>query len=56
MNKITRMLRIIFKEFGWLKTWDVFVVPFLAKEKERVLMLYDEVYELMKEKKDVINK
>jgi len=49
MNKITRLLRIICREFNWLGYWRVVVAPFLERNRGKILALYDEIDALMKE-------
>lgn len=49
LNKITRVLRLICKEFKWMPFWKPFIAPFITNNRDRILALYDDVEEMMRE-------
>lgn len=49
LNKITKVLRIVCREFQWMGFWKSMVAPFITKNREKILALYDEVERVMKE-------
>jgi len=49
LNKITKILRLICREFQWVVYWRIIVAPFITNNREKILSLYDEIEKVMKE-------
>ena len=50
MNRMTRVLLMVCREFGWMPLWEPYVVPFILKNQGKICSLYDEIKKIVEEK------
>ena len=52
MNRITRVLHMVCREFNWTSFWRPFIAPFIGKPENisKMCALYDEIEKIVEEK------